>query len=246
MHRSGKLIACSDMTGAAFRLPDLSALPAAKLQSHDSIRGFGSEALDRLLPASGLRSGTVTELRAREVGCGATALALRACRAAQAEQRDRWCAFVDPSQTLFAPAVQRLGVDLERLLVVRPRRSEIESVAACIVDSRIAAVLVLDLRSSRAAQSTLPASDAGLMTRMSLAIEGTGTSVVVLTQAERLDDPLPMSVTLRLSLTRTNERALEVRVTERAGRMTPARVVPWSLISTESENERSVPGALRA
>src|SRR5262245_55513117 len=77
--------------------------------------------LDAALPDGGLPMG-VTELTAPRALGGATLVALAVMRAAHARKPDAWCAWVDPERTLFAPGVARAGVDLKRLLVVRPER----------------------------------------------------------------------------------------------------------------------------
>jgi hypothetical protein len=222
------------MTAAAFRLPDPSALPAARLQAPGSLHGFGCEALDSLLPAAGLPAGSLIEIRSAAAGAGATSLALRACRVAQMEQKGRRCAFLDPSGTLFAPGVARLGVDLERLIVVRPRWDALESVASRVVESRIVSLLVIDLRGSPS-PALQPANDAGLLGRLALVSEGLGTTVLLLAHGARTDEPLASSVTLRLTLTRTNEHTLQIAVAARASRVATSRTVPWSLISAQDE-----------
>ncbi len=87
-------------------------------------RPLGVASLDAALPDGGLPRGQVIEV-AISAGLGfATTLGLLACRAAQEEAQlsgaDAWCAFVDPSGSLFAPALQEARVDPQRLLVVRP------------------------------------------------------------------------------------------------------------------------------
>src|SRR3954468_7553284 len=85
----------------------------------------GVEALNRVLPDHGLPRGAVIELAIHGGSALGTSLGLAACRAAQQAAVERggsvpWCAFLDPSGTLYAPGVAAAGVELERLLVVRP------------------------------------------------------------------------------------------------------------------------------
>jgi hypothetical protein len=226
--------------GVAYLLPELASLPAAKPQAMAGPAGFGHSTIDELLPGGGLALGAVTELRANGAASGATTLALRACRVAQSRQREQRCVFIDPRGTLFAPAVARLGVDLERLIVVRPSWSELESVAALIADARAASLLVLDLQgaptpaaraANPAAPAARPANDAGLLARLSLAVEGSTTSVLLLTRSGRLDEPLAPGVGARLVSTRVSEQALQLVVQGRPLRRGPTRVVPWSQIA---------------
>jgi recombination protein RecA len=120
----------------------LERLPTASLRQHgvsigqqadgSSSAGSGSafslgvEALNRVLPDHGLPRGAVIELAIHGGSALGTSLGLAACKAAQQAAVERggarnvWCAFLDPSGTLYAPGVAAAGVDLERLLVVRP------------------------------------------------------------------------------------------------------------------------------
>ena len=71
---------------------------------------FGIAELDALLPDGGLLRGSVIELCSAGEGALGTSLGLAACAQAQAEARARgahtpWCAFIDPSATLYGPGV---------------------------------------------------------------------------------------------------------------------------------------------
>ena len=123
--------------------------------------------LDRLLPDGGLPRGAVVEV-ASQHGLGrATTFALLACAAAQADARLKsgnprttgaWCAFVDPWSTLHAPAVVEQGVDLSRLLVVRPPLDAIARVhaAASIAPRSARASRPRRCRSSRRSRPSPP------------------------------------------------------------------------------------------
>lgn len=75
----------------------------------------GCPPLDRLLPGGGLRPGTLCEWVAEAPGSGAGALALRA-----AAQTQGPLVVVDRSGEFYPPGAAWLGVDLSRLIVVRP------------------------------------------------------------------------------------------------------------------------------
>jgi protein ImuA len=76
----------------------------------------GIEALDGLLPDSGFRPGTLIEWLA-EAGSG-DQLALLAAQAAL--RSDRFLFVIDHEKTFYPPAAAALGIDLERLILVRP------------------------------------------------------------------------------------------------------------------------------
>jgi hypothetical protein len=79
----------------------------------------GIEALDRLLPDAGFRPGTMVEWLA-EAGSG-DQLALLA--AAPALVEDRLLFVIDGETTFYPPAAAALGIDLSRLILVRPRKT---------------------------------------------------------------------------------------------------------------------------
>ncbi len=79
----------------------------------------GIESLDRLLPDVGFRAGTLIEWVAEKGS--ADQLALLAARAALGE--DRMLIVIDDEESLYPPAAAALGIDLERLIVVRPGKA---------------------------------------------------------------------------------------------------------------------------
>ncbi|NPC68919.1 recombinase RecA [Corallococcus exiguus] len=96
------------------RIRQLQAAPRRAL----SVLRTGVDAVDALLPQGGLPLGHSVEL-CGEAASGRTSLALRAVAAAHRELR--LCAWVDGPKELYPPSAAALGVDLERLLVVRPQ-----------------------------------------------------------------------------------------------------------------------------
>jgi protein ImuA len=79
----------------------------------------GCEPLDRLLPGRGFRRGTLVEWLAIGEGSGAETLALHAAREAC---RDGGALVVlDRAQQFYPPAAARLGIELERMILVRAR-----------------------------------------------------------------------------------------------------------------------------
>jgi recombination protein RecA len=119
---------------------------------------LGWPELDAALPDGGLPRGVVELAAPRALG-GSTSVALAAVRSAQqrakaslarsSEARGRaqehgWCAWIDPEGTLYAPGVAKAGVDLARMLVVRPPRAELARVAVKVTASRAFDVVVVD------------------------------------------------------------------------------------------------------
>jgi hypothetical protein len=76
----------------------------------------GSESLDELLPGGGFPRGAITVIVGAE-GTGRMTVAARAIAKETAERRP--AAWVDGQSTLYPPALDLLGVDLDRTLLVR-------------------------------------------------------------------------------------------------------------------------------
>lgn len=213
---------------------------ALEIQSAERVLALGIPALDEVLPQGGLVRGSVVELQALGSCGAATSFALCACRAAQQaasawrqgrspEAQRPWCAFIDPSASLFAPGIARLGVELDRLLVVRPEVDAIERVAIRIAEAKVVSLLVVDLRG---ALEGLPVSSQRrqrTVRRLALAVKHLGTCVLLITPAEpRLALPLP--VAMRLEFSRVQADSFEIRVgKERSGRVSSSRRVSWSV-----------------
>jgi hypothetical protein len=227
------------------------------LQSSERVLALGVPALDELLPHGGLPHGSVVELQVRGAGGAATSFALCACRAAQrlatvskhVPERslterweaggdagawaggERWCAFIDPSASLFAPGVERLGVNLARMLVVRPDTDAVERIAVRIAEAKAVALMVVDLRG---AFGDLPVSTTRwqrTVRRLALAVKQVATCVLVITPEEP-SRTLPLPVAMRLEFARASAESFEIRVgKERTGRVSPARTVAWSVFN---------------
>jgi recombination protein RecA len=195
---------------------------------------LGVEALDAVLPDHGLLRGGVVELSVSEPGALATSIALRACRAVQQEAKARgastpYCAFVDPSATLYAPGIAELGVDLERLVVVRPPLEALSRVALKLTESPAFSLVVIDtLGTPGALQGLALGSWARAVRRLSMAVEGSERTVLLLTDAAERR-PLPLPVAQRLEISRPKPNQLLVRVAkDRRGRIGPAKPVIWA------------------
>lgn len=103
----------------------------------------GLPSLDELLPAKGLQLGQAFELWG-EAASGRTSLAFHILAAATREHR--LGAFVDGPGELYPPAAAAAGVDLARLLIVRPRApGKLVWTAVQLARSGAFACVVLDL-----------------------------------------------------------------------------------------------------
>ena len=110
-------------------------------------RPTGLAALDAKLEAGGLPLGTITEI-AGAASSGKTAIALSIAAALTKREHGRnLCGFIDGRSELYPPAAAALGVDLTRLLWVRPG-SKITAVARAteiLIRSRAFALLIVDI-----------------------------------------------------------------------------------------------------
>lgn len=103
----------------------------------------GIAPFDGLFPGGGLPLGQAIELWG-EAASGRTSLALRAVAAAHREAR--LAAFLDGPRELYPPAAAALGVQLERLLIVRPKApGQLIWSAVQLLRSGAFACVVLDL-----------------------------------------------------------------------------------------------------
>ena len=198
-----------------------------------------SPPLAEVLPEGGFPRGCVVELASpSNLGHGVS-VALAACAASQEESlragRDKaWCAFLDPDQTLFGPAVQERGVSLDRLLVLRPPRQLLSRVAVQVAAARIFSVIVVDVSSVPGASSREHHRFESMETwskvarRLALSLEKTPTTLFLLTRSEA-HRPLSLPVAMRLELENVDRERLLVRIAkEKFGRITSPRQIAWT------------------
>jgi hypothetical protein len=81
-----------------------------------AVHATGCAALDAVLPHGGWQSGTIVELMPARIGIGEFRLLMPAL--ANISRADHHIAFISPPYIPFAPALQRHGIRLDRLLVV--------------------------------------------------------------------------------------------------------------------------------
>lgn len=175
--------------------------------------------LPQLRAEQGLLRGQVNELCVARSGGQATTLALSACVQAQRQglalgsNEGHWCAFVDPSASLYAPGAQALGVRLDRLLVVRPPLESLTAVTLRLVRSQVCVLVVVDTAGVPGHPLNV---DLGAWVRvvrqMTVALEGTLSSVLLLTDAGARR-PLSLPVARRIELHRPNPEQLSLTIT---------------------------------
>jgi protein ImuA len=101
-----------------WKLKDASAAPARPVWS------TGSSSLDARLPGGGWPTASLIEVLLDETGLGEVQLflpALAACqRSTQGSSEAPWLVWIAPPHEPYAPALAQQGIELGRLLVVRP------------------------------------------------------------------------------------------------------------------------------
>jgi recombination protein RecA len=192
-----------------------------------------------------LQAGGVIELASDGGVALGTSIALRACAHAQSETRrlsgtSAFCAFVDPTQSLYAPGVIATGVDLEKLLVVRPDEDSLSRVALRLVESKVFPVVVIDLMG-------LPGSGFSpqlgawvrVVRRLSLALSNSARNVILLTD-KNAPRSLPLPVMQRIELSRSSAKELQVNVAKdlRGTGVRKARV-RWDRVRSIQRTEAS-------
>lgn len=166
---------------------------------------------------------------------GTTSIALAAVRSAHAADATAWCAWITPSDapSLYAPAVAQAGVDLARLLVVRPSTQALARTAVKVASSGAFDIVVVDAPSGLDGRlglgqmkrgSAAKVDGAVVVRKLALAAEERGTSSILLTSAVQ-PHSVPWPVALRLEVERRPE-ALAIRVAkDRRGRASSQHVV---------------------
>ncbi|MCU0657578.1 MAG: hypothetical protein MUF64_20645 [Polyangiaceae bacterium] len=171
----------------------------------------GLPELDALLPGGGLAWGSVVELMApRGLGLS-TSLALALCAAVQRQGRG-WCAFVDPTRSLHPAGVEACGVDLGRLLVVRPPVDGLGRAALRVAQSRQFSAVVVDTGGVPGAVFTDSLGPwVAQARRLATASEG-GAAISVLLTHREMSRTMPLPVAERIELTQERPGRLLLRV----------------------------------
>lgn len=145
-----------------------------------------------------------------------------------------WTAWVDPSDpsrgSLFAPALASAGVDLARLLVVRPDPEDVARISVRLATSRLFRVIVIDRSGLPGAAVTSRARWSTVVRRLALAAESSDTTILLLSSTSLAHrEPLPTA--MRIELSRPNRDHLEINVTkDRRGRLPGPVSVPMAAL----------------
>lgn len=122
----------------------------------------GTAALDRLLPGGGLRYGMLTEWLSSLARSGAATLSLLCAR--EACRPGGVLVVLDRRQIFYPPAAAAWGIDLSRLIIVRPKsaRDELWAAVQTLGSPAVAAVwAMIDRLDSRAFRRLQLAAQAG-------------------------------------------------------------------------------------
>jgi hypothetical protein len=195
---------------------------------------LGWPELEGVLPDHGFPKGVVELTSSRALG-GSTRVALSAVRGAQARSPDAWCSWLDPEGSLYAPGVTRMGVDLGRMLVVRPPRKDLARVAVKLAQASAFDVLVIDYSTPALVQPAVAPGRGGprrlrpevLVRKLALLAEDLGSTILLLTDTTE-PRPVPWPVALRLELSRAPGTLLVKVAKDRFCRLGSARI-PWAV-----------------
>jgi protein ImuA len=151
---------------------------AGRWTAAEGVISTGNAALDRLLPEGGLRRGALVEWLSDSAGSGAGTLALLAAREALAEGGA--VVVIDRAARFYPPAAAELGIELEKMIVVRP---------ASEADGAWASDQALRSRGVAAAWCEVERPDAHTLRRWQLAAETSGVVGLLLRSAEARREP---------------------------------------------------------
>ncbi|WP_394838454.1 hypothetical protein LVJ94_16245 [Pendulispora rubella] len=210
-------------------------------------RGLDWARLEKLLPDEGLPRDAVVEVASVRALGGGTGVAIRAVRAALAKDAAAFAAWVDPFGALHAPGVARAGVDLRRLLMVRPPSlQDVGRAAVKVVASGAFEIVVVDMASleelppqpQKGKRGRRPLPPEVMVRKLALLAEKRGTTVVLLSDSTQ-PRALPWPVALRLELAQ-RPHELSVRVAkDRRGRV--AASPTWIPLDETEEDLAPVP-----
>ncbi len=157
----------------------------------------GYRQLDRHLPGGGWPPNALTEILLAHYGSGELKLLMpamaRLCREPSASAPAGWIAWIGPPFQPYPPALVQWGIDLSRVLVVRPRQAEEALWAAeqALSSGNCAAVLLwsdaLDVKTGR---------------RLQLAAEKGRSWAVAFRRLDALSEPSAAALRIRLGVGR--------------------------------------------
>jgi recombination protein RecA len=155
--------------------------------------------LDAALGGGGLPRGRITEIIGQTTS-GKVTLAAKVLAAAQ-QEREALVAWLDLSRTCDPDYLHRCGLDLDRLLVVRPHdAADALAIVLHLVESNTLAALVFDGMVDLAQVD--PAVVSGSLERLATLATQTQTAVIFLTEPQAQSRTLAHAATVRLALRR--------------------------------------------
>lgn len=135
-----KQLATGDSTSLMQRLSsEVRGLETAGRQATNKLTiSCGCEALDQCLPDGGYAPGSVIEYLRAMPGCGASTLALTAAGVAM-KATDGFVVIIDTQHNIYPPALASWGIDLDKVVLVRPQ-SDVDALWAVDQSLRTPAV----------------------------------------------------------------------------------------------------------
>jgi len=189
----------------------------------------GCAELDRLLPHGGLRRGCVMEWVGSKSLCEAALISLLVMQQAMADAQT--LLLIDPTQSLYAPTLVSMGLDLDRVLYVTPR-SKRDVLWACDQGLRCPAVGVVFCLQ--------PEGDATTFRRFQIAAEDHGTIGCFVFDQRRQPHRCWGDVRLGVeSLPRGDDDAMSLRVDVQ--RSTRGHVGDYLMLEVTSQGQFHVP-----
>lgn len=177
----------------------LQSLGDAALQPAFSALPTGFAALDALLSGGGFPLGQLSELRG-PFGAGVATFAFRALASGQVAGQAHPAACIDFAQAFDATYAATCGVDLTRLLVIRPEiLDDGFEIAAELVRRYGARLLLFDLSFASAAQTRQAVSRVAFRRLLAL-LRGSRCAVVCLTRPALDQSPSPLQLYCALCL----------------------------------------------
>lgn len=152
-----------------------------------------------MLPGGGWPLGALIELYVEGPGSGELALLMPVIvRLSLKEEVDeKWIAWIAPPLIPYAPALRRCGVNLDRLLMIRPSRDAARQ-RPSTRDCLWAVEQVIRSGSSSGVLAWLPPTDTVALRRLQLAAEEQGCWTVLLREQAALAKPSPAVLRIRL------------------------------------------------
>ncbi len=168
--------------------------------------------LDAALGIGGMPRGRISEIVGPATS-GKVTLAARVLAAAHGE-REAVCAWLDLSRTCDPDYLRRCGLDLDRLLIVRPENAvDALAVTLHLIESQALAALVFDGMADLAGSASIEPVLAGTLERLATVVARTETAALFLAEPHAQYRTLAHVAALRLAIRRERwiSRGTDVR-----------------------------------